>query len=121
MMEKAQELIERIKNIPGEKLITLFSIEGVEKYIPLSFIIDTFGNFENSELYLLCITETNKLINIGGVMTVCDFLSDKKIIYGFILREGTWTSLEAEEMEALYYYLQTTNSDLDSNVGFCNF
>ena len=119
--KEAQKLIDKVKNIPGEKLITLFSCEGEEKVLPLNFIVDELGNFESLKLYSICISKISELINTGGVLLVCDFLYDREIIYGFVLSNNSWTSLPAEEMEAVYYTLYLDNPDMvRPNVGFCN-
>ena len=121
-IEEAQKLIDKIRSIPGEKLIILFSMEKKVLPFPLPFVMDISGNFESPELYSICIEEISALIYIGGSMMVCNFLENRKIIYGFILRGGTWTSLSADEIEEVYYSAFKINgpNTLLEDVGFCN-
>ena len=117
MNKEVQNLLDSIKNIPGEKLIFVCNV--INNKPPLSFSLDEVGNSENADLYSKCVEEITKMLNVsdfGGFLEVYSFLDDRKIIYGFDLGYGTWFSIPAEEMEDLVVSMD----GLEPNVGFCN-
>ena len=119
IIREAQKLLDKIKNIQGEKLIILFSIQ--PEVLPLHFTLNEFGNFEEPGSYSKCVDEITKVINTGGTLELFNFFQGREIIYGFVLKNGSWTCVSAEEMELVYNYLNDNYLHVNlKNVGFCD-
>ena len=118
-IEEAQKLLDKIKNIPGEKELRLCTNQC--EILPLSFTLDRFGNFEEPGSYSKCVDEITKVINTGGTLGLFNFFQGREIIYGFVLKNGSWTCVSAEEMELVHNYLNDNYLHVNlKNVGFCD-
>ena len=114
--DKANDLVNKIKELPGRKIITL-TVEDSD------FICEIDGkDFKNNSFASF----TAKLVRglaIGGGMTVVEILDNKKIIYGFALGENSWVSIPAEEMQKIRNINHETEEPLpvEPDVDFCDF
>ena len=115
--KKIDDLIEKISDIPGLKIITL-TVEDSD------FICEINGKkFKNDVESPLFIAKLARGISLGGGMTVVDFYNNKKIIYGFALGENAWVSISADEMKRIHNTDCETGKPLpeDPDVDFCDF
>ncbi len=116
MINKVNDLVNKIKELPGYKIITL-TVEDSD------FICEIAGkDFKNNSFASFTAKLARGLATSGG-MTVVEILDNKKIIYGFALGENSWVSIPAEEMQKIRNINHETGEPLpvEPDVDFCDF
>ncbi len=117
LKKELDELISKIFDIPGLKIITL-TVEDSD------FICEIENkNFKDASSYASFAAKLVRGISVGGGMTVVDLYNNKKIIYGFALGENTWVSIPAEKMKRIHNTDHETGEPLpeETDVDFCDF
>ena len=117
MIKKVNELLDKIKELPGRKIITL-TVENSDFVCEMNN--DKFTNSSSAASF------TAKLVRglvVGGGMTVIEFLDKKSIIYAFVLGEDKWFSIPAEEMQKIRNINHETDEllQVEPDVDFCDF
>ena len=117
MINKVNDLLNKIKELPGRKIITL-TVED------LDFICEMKNeNFTDNSVIASFVAQLVRGIAIGGGMTVVEILDNKKIIYGFAMGENSWVSIPADEMQKIRNINHETGKPLpvEPDVDFCDF
>jgi len=119
LKERAIELIEKIKEIPGRKVITM-TVEESDSI----FEADGKKIGDNIENFAMFAAKLARGMGVGGAMTVVQFMGNgRKVIFGFVLGENNWVSIPADEMEKIHNVNHETGEPLpvEPDVDFCDF
>lgn len=116
MINKVNDLVNKIKELPGQKIITLTVQDS-------DLICEVDGNDFKNNSFASFVAKLVRGLVIGGGMTVVEILDKKKIIYGFALGENNWVSIPAEEMKKIRNINHETGELLpvEPDVDFCDF
>ena len=117
MINKVNDLLNKIKELPGRKIITL-TVEDSDSVCEIEG-----KNPNDTSAYASFVAKLARGIAIGGGMTVVEILDNKKIIYGFAMGENSWVSISAEEMQKIRNINHETGKPLpvEPDVDFCDF
>ena len=112
------DLMEKILDIPGKKIITLT--------VPDSdFVCEIDGkNPKDADSYSVFLAKLTHAIYFGGGMTVRNMsTNNREIIYGFALGQNNWVSIPAAEMQKIHNIDHETGKLLppEPDVDFCDF
>jgi hypothetical protein len=117
MINKVNDLLNKIKELPGHKIITL-TVEDSD------FICEMKNeNFTDNSVIASFVAKLVRGLVVGGGMTVIQVLDNKKVIYGFVLGEDKWFSIPAEDMQKIRDINHETGEPLprEIDVDFCDF
>ena len=118
MLNKVNDLLNKIKELPGRKIITLTVDDS-------DFVCEMEGKNlnNNTSTYASFVAKLARGIAIGGGMTVVEILDNKKIIYGFAMGENSWVSIPADEMQKIRNINHETGKPLpvEPDIDFCDF
>ena len=117
MINKVNDLVNKIKDIPGKKIITL-TVENEDFVCGMED-----KNFNHADPFSSFVAKLARGIAVGGGMTIIEILSNKKIIYGFALGQNSWVSIPASEMQKIHNVNYETGGSLpvEPDVDFCDF
>ena len=117
MINSVNNLIEKINELPGIKLITI-TVEDSDFIYKIGDTAD-----KNNDAYSVLIAKLARGIAIGGGLTVVNVYNDKKVIYGVALGENAWVSIPAGEMKKIHNIDHETRDLLpdEPDVDFCDF
>ena len=117
MINKVNDLLNKIKELPGRKIITL-TVEDSD------FVCEMNNDkFTDSSAVASFTAKLVRGIVIGGGMTVIELLDKKSIIYGFVLGEDKWFSIPSEDMQRIRNINHEMEEPLpvEPDVDFCDF
>ena len=120
MKNLVSDLMEKIFDIPGKKIITLTVPDSINP----DFVCEIDGkNPKDADSYSLFVAKLSRGMLHGGGMTLISITKNREMIYGFALGENRWVSIPAEEMQKIHNIDHKTGKLLppEPDVDFCDF